>query len=309
MAVVSLHRPHPVRPLIAAALVLAGSAGGTFCQEIPDNDLDLLINYGYLASFFDPGIAGFETEGRTIRVLNVPLTINLRDWKDRSWGLRLRLAGVLGVQDLESLEDLPDARLGAFALIPGLEVPIPLNDRALLRPYFDFGMAWSLDDSDDDLAPSRVGISAAGMRSEFVFPWRRFELGLMPQIFYAVTWSSKELRDDYGVLGVRGDAQYPLFRIAGKQLTGLAYLQPAWFIDAFDPSASDAPDTPDVRMQFELGVGFDWRGTAPKIWFLPVPPMSIGYSFGDGVEGMRFRIGGSRLTRLPPETWSARGEP
>ena len=303
-----LHCPHPVRPLVAAALFAAGFAPQAVAQEIPDNDLDLLINYGYLASFFDPGIAGFETEDRTIRVLNVPLTINLRDWKDRRWGLRLRLAGVLGVQDLNDLGDLPDARLSAFALIPGLEVPIPLNDRALLRPYFDIGLAWSLEDTED-LAPSRVGISALGMRSEFVFPWRLFELGLMPQIFYAVTWSDQELRDDYGVLGVRGDAQYPLFHIGDKLLTGLAYLQPAWFIDAFDPSASDAPDTPDVRMQFELGLGFDWRGEAPKIWFLPVPPMSLGYSFGDGVEGIRFRIGGSRLTRLPPETWPARGGP
>jgi hypothetical protein len=308
LAVVFRLHQHPARPLLAAALVLASASSGTVAQEVPDNDLDLLINYGYLASFFDPGIAGFETENRTIRVLNVPLTINLRNWEDRGWGLRLRLAGVLGVQDLNDLGDLPDARLGAFALIPGLEVPIPLNDRALLRPYFDLGMAWSLEDSEN-LAPSRVGISAAGMRTEFVFPWRLFELGLMPQIFYAVTWSDEELRDDYGVLGVRADAQYPLFRIAGRQLTGLAYVQPAWFVDAFDPSASDSPDTPDVRMQFELGIGYDWRGKAPKIWFLPVPPMSIGYSFGDGVEGIRFRIGGSRLTRLPPETWAPPGEP
>ncbi|MCL7969819.1 MAG: hypothetical protein M8867_09380, partial [marine benthic group bacterium] len=31
-------------------------------QQPPDSDLDLLLNYGYLAAFFDPGIAGFETE-------------------------------------------------------------------------------------------------------------------------------------------------------------------------------------------------------------------------------------------------------
>jgi hypothetical protein len=305
---VHLEFRHPVRPLIVVVLALAFATLPAAAQDEGDNDLDLLLNYGYLAAFFDPGIAGFETEDRTIKVLNIPVTINLRDWKDRGWGLRLRLAGVLGVEDFEDLADLPDARLGAFALIPGLEVPIPLGDRALLRPYFDVGMAWSLSD-DENLAPSNVGISALGLRSEFVFPWRLFELGLDPRIFYAVTWSKEELRDDYGVLGIRGDAQYPLFRIAGKQVAGLAYVQPAWFIDAFDPSASDPPDTPDVRMQFELGIGYDWRGAAPRIWFLPVPPISLGYSFGDGVEGIRLRIGGSRLTRLPPETWEREPEP
>ncbi|MCL7961778.1 MAG: hypothetical protein M8860_02855 [marine benthic group bacterium] len=271
-------------------------------QQPPDSDLDLLLNYGYLAAFFDPGIAGFETEDRTIRVLNVPFNFTVRDWEDRSWGLRLRFAGVLGVENVDGIGDIPDAKIGAFALIPGLEVPVPLSDRSLLRPFFDVGLAFATEDTED-LAPATVGISALGLRSEFVFPWRLFELGLEPRLLYSVTWSDEELRDDYGILALRADAQYPLFRIGDKLLTGVVYFQPAWFIDAFDVSSSDMPETSDVRQQYEVGFGWDWRGDAPKIWFLPVPPVGLGFSFGDGLEGIRIRIGGSRLTRLTPETW------
>ena len=268
-----------------------------------DSDLDLLLNQGYLGAFFDPGIAGYETDGRSVRVLNVPVTFTVRDWKERGWGLRLRLAGVLGVENVDGVGDIPDAKLGSFALIPGLEVPIPLSQRSLLRPFFDIGLAFALEDSED-LSPGTVGISALGLRSEFVFPWKKFELGLEPRAFYSVTWSTDELRDDYGVVGIRTDARYPLFGSGDKTLAGVLYVQPGWFVDALNLSTDDEGSGSAVQQQIEIGVGYNWRGNAPKIWIFPIPPVSLGYSFGDGLEGIRLRVGDSRLTHLPLETWT-----
>ena len=268
-----------------------------------DSDLDLLLNQGYLGAFFDPGIAGYETDGRSVRVLNVPVTFTVRDWKERGWGLRLRLAGVLGVENVDGVGDIPDAKLGSFALIPGLEVPIPLSQRSLLRPFFDIGLAFALEDSED-LSPGTVGISALGLRSEFVFPWKKFELGLEPRAFYSVTWSTDELRDDYGVVGIRTDARYPLFGIGDKTLAGVLYVQPGWFVDALNLSTDDEGSGSAVQQQIEIGVGYNWRGNAPKIWIFPIPPVSLGYSFGDGLEGIRLRVGDSRLTHLPLDTWA-----
>ena len=268
-----------------------------------DSDLDLLLNQGYLGAFFDPGIAGYETDGRSVRVLNVPVAFTVRDWKERGWGLRLRLAGVLGVENVDGVGDIPDAKLGSFALIPGLEVPIPLSQRSLLRPFFDIGLAFALEDSED-LSPGTVGISALGLRSEFVFPWKKFELGLEPRAFYSVTWSTDELRDDYGVVGIRTDARYPLFGIGDKTLAGVLYVQPGWFVDALKLSTDDEGSGSAVQQQIEIGVGYNWRGNAPKIWIFPLPPVSLGYSFGDGLEGIRLRVGDSRLTHLPLETWT-----
>ncbi len=297
----------PLRIVVSVLVALTGFTPGVRAQESTlKSDLDLLLNYGYLGAFFDPGIAGYETEDRSVRVLNVPVTLTLRDWHRRGWGLRLRIAGVLGVENVDGIGDIPDASLGAFAMIPGVEVPIPLSPTSLLRPFLDVGLAFSIDDADA-LAPSPIGISALGLRSEFVFPWRRFELGLEPRAFYSVTWSGEELRDDYGIVALRADAQYPLFSIADRILTGLLYVQPAWFIDALDFSSSTEEGTSSIRQQFEIGLGYAWRGDGPKIWILPVPPISVGYSFGDGLEGLRLRVGGSRLIRLPPDTWEDTG--
>ena len=84
----------PLRATLPTLIAWLVSAAPVPAQLRSDSDLDLVLNYGYLAAFFDPGIAGFETEDRTVRVLNVPLAITLRDWTDRGWGIRLRLAAV-----------------------------------------------------------------------------------------------------------------------------------------------------------------------------------------------------------------------
>lgn len=292
-------------PVVLAFLPFVVPVPALNAQEIlrSDSDLDLLLNHGYLGAFFDPGIAGYETDGRSVRVLNVPVTFTVRDWKDRGWGLRLRVGGVLGVENVDGVGDIPDAQLGSFALIPGVEVPIPLSPRSLLRPFFDLGLAFALDDPDD-LTPGTVGISALGLRSEFVFPWKEFELGLEPRAFYSVTWSTDELRDDYGVVGIRADARYPLFGIGDKTLAGVVYVQPGWFVDALNLSTDGAESGSAVQQQIEVGAGYNWRGDAPKVWIFSVPPVSLGYSFGDGLEGIRLRVGDSRLTHLPLETWT-----
>ena len=72
-------------PVSALAIFLAtasllSATGELAAQQPPDSDLDLLLNYGYLAAFFDPGIAGFETEDRTIRVLNVPFSFTVQSF-------------------------------------------------------------------------------------------------------------------------------------------------------------------------------------------------------------------------------------
>ena len=120
------------------------------------------------------------------------------------------------------------------------------------RQYFDLGLAFALEDPDD-LSPGTVGISALGLRSEFVFPWKKFELGLEPRAFYSVTWSTDELRDDYGVVGIRTDARYPLFDIGDKTLAGVLYVQPGWFVDALNLSSDGEESGTAVQQQIEIG--------------------------------------------------------
>lgn len=290
------------RALVLLPGLLVGLRGLAAAQDaVPRSNVDVLVNYGYLGSFFDPGIAGYAIENRNVRVLNVPLTFTLRDWEEGGWGLRLTLAGVLGVENVDAVGDIPSARLGAFAFIPGIEVPV-LTGRSLLRPFLDMGAAFSLE--DEPASPGTVGIGTIGLRTEHVFPWRRWELGLEPRAHYSLTWSKSELRDDYAVVGLRADARHPLFHVGDHTLAGVLYVQPAWFVEAMTLAGGDRDGTVDVRQQIEIGAGYNWRGDPPTLWILDVPPVSIGYSFGDGLEGIRLRVGGDRLLHLPAGTWS-----
>ncbi|MFO7587340.1 MAG: hypothetical protein R6X22_04635 [Gemmatimonadota bacterium] len=87
----------------------------------------------------------------------MPLTFDLRDWDGNGWDLRLRLAGVLGVENVDVVGDIPDASVGELALIPEVEKLVPLGPRSLLRPFLGVGLACALDD-DEELAPGTVGI-------------------------------------------------------------------------------------------------------------------------------------------------------
>jgi hypothetical protein len=54
-----------------------------------------------------------------------------------------------------------------------------------------------------------------------------------------------------------------------------------------------------AEVLYEIGATIGFRFLAPKIWFIAVPRLSVGYRFGDGLTGLRIRIGGDRVTRLP----------
>jgi hypothetical protein len=294
------------RSLLAALAALAVPMAAAGQEPQPRSTLDLVVSYGYLSTFFDPGIGGYKVEGRSVKVLNVPLAFTLRDWKERGWGLRLRTTAVAGVEKVKNVGDVFSADFSALALIAGVEVPVPVG-RSLFRPFFDVGLAYATDRQPD--TPGSVGIGTLGLRTEHVFPWHRFELGLEPHVHYSLTWTEQKLRDDYAVAGIRGDARHPLFDVGGHTLTGIVYLQPAWFVEAQRLASGERDPTVDVRQQIEFGVGYGWRGDPLRIWILPIPQVSLGYSFGDTVSGFRLRIGGDRLLHLPPGTWADPASP
>ena len=124
------------------------------------------------------------------------------------------------------------------------------------------------------------------------------ELGLEPQAEYNLVRSKGRTNDDESAqLGLGADARHPLwFRMGDYQPTIGAYGYAGWF---FVPIAFTSQNNvkKEINAQFELGVrfGFEQR---PKIWFIRVPSLRIGYGFGDGLQGLRIRLGGDRVVNL-----------
>ena len=84
--------------------------------------------------------------------------------------------------------DFESVRLGA--LIPGIELMLPLSDTSMLRPYLDAGIGLN-DAGLEDLWAFGVGL-----RTEFIFPWREWERGLEPRAQFSVTRSSDGIANE-----------------------------------------------------------------------------------------------------------------
>lgn len=277
--------------LVALTLLPAPSSA----QDTGDPDVGDEVHYPWTLATADGGFGSTAVGDQKSRVLTVPVSIWLRRLKDgRTLGLRLRLTGVIGFQDFQRLGDFDVESVRLGGVFPGIEFLLPLGDRSMLRPFGDIGFGLTNSEVDE------VWLTTFGMRTEFVFPWKRWELGLEPRIQAGVSWANVELLDDEYVLISAGmDARYPLrFTIGGATPDIGAYFEPGYFPNALGFSGASG-SRGAIQKQYELGVTLGFRTLAPKIWFFRVPRLGVGYRFGDGLEGLRIRIGGDRVTRLP----------
>ena len=279
--------------VVSATLLLAPT--GSRAQEPVDLELGDEVNYPWTFSTSEGGFGSGSAGDQSSRVLTIPVSIWLRRLTDgRKLGLRLRVTGVVGYQDFERLEefDVESIRLGG--VFPGIEFLVPLSDRSMLRPFVDIGVGLTNTEIDE------LVLTTFGLRTEFVFPWKRWELGLEPRAQVGLTWANTDLVDDeYVMLTGRMDARYPLgFQIGGQTPDVGAYFEPGYFPNGLTFTSAGGTRESTVA-QYEIGFTVGFREQAPRIWFIRVPRLGVGYRFGDGLTGLRIRIGGDRVTRLP----------
>ena len=264
-------------------------------QDTPDLELGDEVNYPWTFSTTEGGFGSGSVGDQSSQVLIIPVSIWLRRLTDgRKLGLRLRLTGVIGYQDFERLDEFKVESLRFGGLFPGIEFMIPLSDRSMLRPFADIGIGLTNSEIEELL------LTTFGLRTEFVFPWKRWELGLEPRVQAGVSWANTELVDDEYVMLTAGmDARYPLgFQIGGETPDIGAYFEPGYFLNTLEFTGVGGTGE-SIEKQYEIGVTIGFREQAPKIWFVRVPRIGVGYRFGDGLTGLRIRIGGDRATRLP----------
>jgi hypothetical protein len=253
------------------------------------------VNYPWILSSADGGFGSGSVGDQNSRVLTVPVSIWLRRLTGgRTLGLRLRITGVIGYQDFERLADFEVESIRLGGVFPGIEFLLPLSDRSMLRPFMDIGIGLTSTEI------AEVLLTTIGLRTEFVFPWKQWELGLEPRAQVGLSWSNTELGDqEYATLTARMDARYPLgFTIGGSTPDVGGYFEPGFFPNSLSFTNADGSRT-SIQKQYEVGITLGFRDLAPRIWFFRVPRLGLGYRYGDGLTGMQIRIGGDRVTRLP----------
>ena len=289
----------PMKPLslflLLASVGLLLAPTRSRAQDTPDLELGDEINYPWTFSTTEGGFGSGSAGDQSSQVLTIPVSIWLRRLTDgRKLGLRLRVTGVIGYQDFERLEDFKVESIRLGGVFPGIEFLIPLSDRSMLRPFADIGIGLTNAEIEEVL------LTTFGLRTEFVFQWKRWELGLEPRAQMGVSWANTELVDgEYVMLTARMDARYPLgFQIGGETPDIGAYFEPGYFLNTLEFTGVGGTGE-SIEKQYEIGVTIGFREQAPKIWFVRVPRIGVGYRFGDGLTGLRIRIGGDRATRLP----------
>jgi len=90
------------------------------------------------------------------------------------------------------------------------------------------------------------------------------------------------------------------FQVPGAYLDRGLYGEAGYYVDGVEFAAvGGGAGSPDPR--WEVGLTAGWFSPRPKIWFFRLPRARIGWRFGDDFSGLRLRLGGDRITPIPPK--------
>lgn len=234
-----------------------------------------------------------DTVVQSLTAIRVPVSFTLRPMTTNTMGIKLRVAGTFAVRNLENLQELDLGGFRTNAILAGTELLIPLHEYRTLRPFLDMGVG------HDRTTDETVFLIEAGMLAEFIFPWRSLHFSLEPAIRYNGKSGNELGASDDQVNGLlHGEVHAPLpIYLGGQKMFGGIYAETGYFLNSLDfIRVSGGPD--DAQSAFELGVTTGFYDIRPKIWFITLPKVSLGYRFRGSVSGLRLRIGGDWATTV-----------
>lgn len=276
--------------LLGTAILALSPTGAAGQQTTPPDPIDVV----------DRGLPipdGFQRDNvaqQRASLFGIRPAITIRSWERSPWGLRARLAVQFAGLDFTSPEGIDLASVSLAAIVPGVEFVFPTGRRSLFRPFLDLGIGSSTG------LENPAFILGVGGQQEFVFPAGRVELGLEPKLEYTRAFVSGARDDDFGAVSAYTDARHPLpFRIGSRRPELGVYFKGSYLFSPLDFRSLNGEGT-SVDYEFQVGALFSFA-KPPKLWFIPVPLIGFGWAFGNGWSGIRIRVGGDRLMRLPVE--------
>ena len=250
-----------------------------------------VVNIPYINYY---GLGAFRVGENRVAVLQIRVSPGLQSYENNRFGLKLRLAAWTTVLNFKLTQETPAENFFQVAFVPGIEALFPVfKRRALVRPFFDVGFIRDYE------FKSNAMLVGMGVVTEFIMPWRRFEIGIEPLAGYSFSNSREELLEDgLTVLGLKLDLRHALgFRLFGNVADGGVFINGNLLWGDNVPNLG-LDETFNFDRQLEVGVSF---GTNPrkKIVVVRLPRLSIGYRFGKDFRGIRISFGDRNL-RLSP---------
>ena len=230
----------------------------------------------------DETASATDVEARGFQLYRVPLSFRVLRTDQHSWGLRVTFPVSLSSLRIKGLSDVGGfvGKLGIAAVIPGLEVEIPVGSRTLVRPFGEVGIGKSNDSS----AEVFYGV---GLRAHSTADTGKLHVTYGGLLSGRKTPAFEGTAVRYVRFEGGADVQVPLgFSVRGGQARGGLYV----IGRAFDGLELDREDRPPLVLlgQFETGLSFS---TAPdlRIWKIPLRWLAVGYQFGS-ISGVRMYL-------------------
>jgi hypothetical protein len=282
-----LFRIHTKTALILLILVFNLIISGVSSPARAGEDPDELFNYSF-AVWLGSGYYRVKDSDKRFAVLRVPAAFTLRPADiekpaviDRL-GFRLLLPAAVGYEE----ETDTDFSFGAVALVPGLEIQIPVNNYWTLKPFAQLGAG--KDTAGGDLRY----IYGGGARSLISLPWKKFIFSIGNSLVMAEDRdaTSKNSRG-FSLFNAGLDVRHPTnFTVFSRQLDVSVFFVANFFRNRVD-ILSDEGETDRINNLYDVGLTFGFSESI-SIWKVDLDRVGIDYRWGDkGFRGIGFNLG------------------
>jgi hypothetical protein len=261
------------RRVVPWTLLLGLAAAPAAAQ---DQGLDPLL----FARPLDSGDAA-DVRARGVQLFRLPLSVRMPGLDGHRWRLRVRFPVSLTSLRVEGASDVGAfvKKLGIAAIVPGLELELPVGARGLMRPFVEAGVGKGTEGGSVEV------LYGVGLRARMMQPVKRLNLMIGGAASHRKRQADVRDYDQHSTFEAGVDGEVPLgFSIGQKAARGGLFTIARGFSglelrrEGLDPIV--------LHRQFEAGVSFS---TAPvlRIWKVRIPWIAAGYQFGHTISGVR----------------------
>ena len=261
--------------------------GSATSPALAGEDPDELFNYSF-AVWLGSGYYRVKDSDKRFAVLRVPAAFTLRpaDIEKSSvidrLGFRLLLPAILGYEK----ETDTSFSFGAAAIVPGLEVQIPVHKYWTIKPFAQLG-------AGKDTAGGNVQyIYGGGVRSLISIPWHKFVFGIGNSLVLAEDRDSTS-RDSSGfsLMNAGLDVQHPTnLTIFNRQINVGGFFVANFFRNRVDIFRDDG-ETDRINKLYDVGLSIGFNEKL-SIWKVGMDRVGIDYRWGSqDFRGIGFNMG------------------
>lgn len=264
-------------------IIVSSTASPARAGEDPDE----LFNYSF-AVWLGSGYYRVKDSDKRFAVLRVPAAFTQRpaDIEKSSLidrlGFRLLLPAVIGYEK----ETDTNFSFGSVALVPGLEVQIPINDYWTLKPFAQAG-------AGKDTAGGNVQyIYGGGLRSLISVTWHKFVFGIGNSLVLAEDRdSTSKDSSGFSLMNAGLDVQYPTnLTIFNRQINVGGFFVANFFQNRVDILRDDG-QTDRIKKLYDIGLTIGFSEEL-SIWKVGLDRVGIDYRWGSqDFSGFGFNMG------------------